>query len=310
MLCTLHSEKLVILMLCLGLLACSPSAKVVDLEFPFQAECLEAQNFEEADYPVPLSEQSYSEALDIHFSLKSITAANAIGAIDELEHIINLSQSETMDTLKYVLARQRLSDKINQASLEISSITASIDCEEEKSEQLASFLEKEIRKKERNFTVAAIVTGAAISVLTGGILFLQGGDLLIELVGITGGLTEVWLGLSILKANKKVAIEHRDNILAEVKEGGAKTTFIPPAIWYYINHENASRNGKSLRQLLLDRWQIYNLDEGDDNVLFMEGGLYSAEMLKNRADMLDQLEAQIDLMQQDLLGLSKEINAL
>ena len=40
---------------------------------------------------------------------------------------------------------------------------------------------------------------------------------------------------------------------------------------------------------------------------FGKGGLYTSEQLKNRADMMDQVEAFITLMKQDLKELAIEI---
>ena len=70
--------------------------------------------------------------------------------------------------------------------------------------------------------------------------------------------------------------------------------------------------------MLVDKWmlfgQISSEKENSNNkkieLYFGKGGQYRADDLQNRADMLDQTEAYVTLMKQDLKILAYEIEKL
>ncbi|MFC4874077.1 hypothetical protein [Negadavirga shengliensis] len=275
--------------------------RVLEIKIPYQEECLAVLNYSPYDMPIPLTELKLSQNLITYFDQRSLTIANAMGIMDDLDLLLGYNQKENDNSTVFIQTLQKIQAKVTKTNLEISSITSAIDCEEEKAEQLSVFLERRLRKSERNLTVGAIVTGALVGLSTGTILMAGGSGFIIEAIGISGGLAEVFLGLKILKLENMVFIQHPRNILADVKESKSYSDYLPPAIWYYLNHQNTSRNGTTLRELLLQRWEAYSDSIGEKEVYFLKEGYYTTDMLKNRADMLDQLEAQIGLMNQDIL---------
>lgn len=278
---------------------CVSGPKLIQTDLPFQAECLEMLIMEDS-HKKDITENSlerepWAAGLDerIYF------LALAIDGKEELREVL-ASRSEEDSQVDFYLM-QELLQKLNLASLEVSAISSGLDCEEEKAEQLAGFLDRKVRVKERNLTVAAIITGAAISVVSGAILLAGESENYIEIAGVTGGLIEVWLGLKILRLKKKVAIEHKVNVLQMVRDQDNSMGIFPPSVWFYFINAPAI-DGESLRNKLMIRWNEYHdLPEEEFEVLFSEGGAYDSEMLDTRADLLDQLGAQITLMQQDIL---------
>ncbi|WP_164675182.1 hypothetical protein [Anditalea andensis] len=249
-------------------------------------EPLSYSSIEKEDWAADLDERIYFLAL-------------AIEGKEELREIMTGKAINRGDVDFFLL--QKMLQKLNLASLEVSAITSGLDCEEEKAEQLASFLERKVSIKERNLTVAAIITGAAISVVSGAILLAGESDKYIEIAAITGGLVEVWLGLKILRLEKKMAIEHKSNVLQMIRDQDNSQGIFPPSVWYYFNNA-PSLEEVSLRDKLIERWdEFHDLPEDEFGVLFSDGGAYDAEMLDTRAELLDQLGAQITLMQQDIL---------
>lgn len=230
--------------------------------------------------------------------------AIALNVIGDLEKYLK----RDLDKLDQLELKSNIYGKIAKMELELSSLMSAIDCEEEKGEQIASFLEKELRKKERNLTVAAIITGAVVSVGTGILLATNSVETdNLEYIGIAGGLTEVFLGISILKLDKQITINHSKNILRDVYESESRPDYFPPSTWYYFNSRNNNKDGISLKEQLISRWETYNMSDENLTVLLSDGGNYSSEMLKGRSNMLDQLESQLGLINKDLLYFLNQI---
>ncbi|MCC5936829.1 MAG: hypothetical protein JJU34_06075 [Lunatimonas sp.] len=271
---------------------------------PFQAECLQGLDFQPSEDGFLADSLSISEDVRRAYDTKTIDMILALNLMSDLQYF----QQEDLEPLDRLTLQTEISRKILKMNLELQSLMSAIDCEEEKAEQIASFLDKELRRKERNLTVTAIITGAVVGVGTGFMLASNNSQNdLPEYLGIAGGLTEVLLGLSILRLEKKVSIHHPKNILRDVYEAKERPPYFPPATWYYFNSKNQNDRGISLRQQLIERWEAYHMDEDGISVLLSEGGDYSSDLLKIRSEMLDQLESQISLINKDLLNFLNQI---
>lgn len=109
-------------------------------------------NYTRQDIPKPIYELHLDSALTSRFSLKDINIANAIGVMNLLSGYIgklrevreNHSLRDQMDLIEL---RQEINHRIDLASLEISAVTAELDCEEERIDQIASYLKDKEKKK-------------------------------------------------------------------------------------------------------------------------------------------------------------------
>src|SRR5690606_40409747 len=67
---------------------------------------------------------------------------------------------------------------------------------------------------------------------------------------------------------------------------------------YYLNYED--KNQPALRKDIIDKWSQFGQIDQDalhiSSLYFGDGGVYTADELNNRADMYDQLESQIYLL--------------
>jgi hypothetical protein len=285
--------------------ACGSKRSLVPLERPFQAECLkelilmnEIQNPED-------QEEKVDKDWEVDFPDPRITLmARVLGVSTSLQNYLEESSKEDPDEIKLNSYGRRVERAIQMASFETSAITGGIDCEEEKAEQIANFLEKRIKNKETNRTVAAIVTGAVVSTGTGIALVAGAAGSMLEIFGIVGGLTEVWLGVSILNLQKYVEIEHPVNVIDMIYENDNSERVFPVSVWNYIN-ASLNEDEISKRERVVQRWEDFEVEVGTLEIIRSDGGKYNAEMLKTRANMLDQLEAQIYLMKQDLMLFTK-----
>ena|SRR5690554_1095679 len=273
------------------------------------------------DLPKPIFENDLDTTLNAMFSFRSLIVANAIGILDDLVAYVNTQQEVSNDPtverrLDFIELSQKINQRINISSLEISAISSEIDCEEERADQVVSYLKGKEDDIETKLTVGAIIVGAAGAIAAGILLANEDSGSAPEFIGIGAGLTEATLGLMILLNKRKVEFYHPRNALSEIWEGKETSTMFPPSVWHYLNYYNPHRPDEpSLRYQIVERWMnfgqisIAKRKKKRDliDIYFGEGGKYTAEQLDNRANMLDQLEAQINLMKQDLKALALEV---
>lgn len=314
-------RKLYIYFILIAFLTSCGSIKKMELEaFVEQNNCNQQNDYTytKDSLPNPLHTLNLDTSLTNKFSEESLNLANAIGLIDMLEeYILKVEhKSNIEDEVELLQLRQKINQRINLASIEISAVASEIDCEEERIEQIANFIRNKEDKLETNLTVGAIVTGAVGAILSAVIFINDPDDNSVEYVGISTGLTEVLFGTLLLTNNKKVYISHDRNILRDLWEGNEVSNVFPPSIWYYLNYHNPDDEYSiSVREQILEKWmkfgQITDSKENKRkkliNLYFKEGGKYTTEQLFNRSNMHDQVEAQINLMKQDLKMLGLEL---
>lgn len=269
------------------------------------------------DLPKPLHTLSIDNELANHLSPENLHMANALGLIPDLTRYVSLKKHlEASDLEKRVdilELKQRIEHRINIASLEVSAIASEMDCEEERTSQVANYLKGSESNTESKLTIAAIVVGATGAIATGGVIK---NDNASNTVGIATGITEASLGLMMLFNSRKIDYYHKRNALREVWEGKPISSNFPPFVWYYLNYTDPNKDIPSIRQAIIDKWKHFGqIEEEDDGqsipaIYFGDGGKYTTEQLVNRADMYDQLESHITLMKQDLKALSLAMERL
>lgn len=274
-----------------------------------------------ADMPKPIHELAIDTTITNRFTARSLNIANALGMLNLLKEYVDTRKKFETDNnnntkLKLLELSQKITNKINVASLEVSAIASEMDCEEERTSQIANYLSGKEDERESKLTVGAIVVGAAGAISTGATLNNGNSG---DYIGIGTGITEATLGLLILLNKSSTEFHHKRNALKEVWYNKPTSEVFPPAVWYYLNYKNTEQaNSLSLRELLIQKWISFGQIDDEQSkkqqkqikLYFGDGGKYSASQLNNRADMYDQLESSINLMKQDLKGLSVEFEHL
>ena len=290
------------LIFCFLLSGCIGAKRIIEPQLPFQAECFAAlidNHFDTKEITYdPDERDDWKDDVDarIHF------LAHAFELQDDLQELIRLNRrGEDRDTQDAL--RRRLLKAVDLTSLEVSAIASGLDCEEEKSVQLADYLDRQIRNQERRLTVAAIITGAVVStgigiaVLSG----MEGTDPLLQSIGLTAGLAEVYMGLKVLSLRRKIKVDHPINIIQMVIEEDNSKGIFSPAVWFYLNAPTPGME-RSLREKLLARWEAYGRYSDEDFQIFLgEKGEYTASMLEARSGLLEQLSSQVFIMKQDIM---------
>lgn len=110
---------------------------------------------------------------------------------------------------------------------------------------------------------------------------------------------------------------HPRNLLTDIWNEPETSSYYPQTIWYIITHKEFSNNKQhSICYNIRGRWKEYNqLNECDSkktkkqiNLLLGSGGIYTSDLLQTRANMLNQLQAAIKLLDQDIQQLLYKIN--
>ncbi|SFD08339.1 hypothetical protein SAMN05518672_101379 [Chitinophaga sp. CF118] len=238
-----------------------------------------------------------------HFSSHDLLLANAVGILTPLQQIqVGMVDTSLTGKVRYLELRQRLSDWLILAVTELQSIAAELDCEGERADQLGAYLDDRHDKRVRKLTVWSVVLGAVTTVAT----TLINNDNAQKITGITGGVASAGLGImSAFPDNRKAEFMHRRNLLRPLWYGTDSLGIYPPFIWYILNNKQFSNNHTtSIAYNIKNRWLIYEFDNHTDkntlDLLFGEGGMYKADDLHTRANMLNQLQSTIRSVNQDL----------
>ena len=193
----------------------------------------------------------------------------------------------------------------------MNSVTAELDCEEERIDQIATTLSDINDKNVTRLTVASILVGAA-SAVAGAYIADDNWN-----KGVAVGSGVLGAGLSFLTLNpkgKKVLLQHPRNLLRCFITGKNDIEF-PPFVWYMLNEPRFTNSVESsVLQNTQRRWIKYLFDNDRDKalkaVVFSDGGIYYAGDLHTRAEMFDQMQSVIHSLNQNLNFFIQEVNIL
>ena len=252
------------------------------------------------------------------FSPRSRETARVINASPVLSEIADLSRKPADDlvtTQRLLELRLDLADRILLAMLDVSSITAELDCEGERSDQIRDRLEKLEAGQLRRLAFSGILLGAATALLSGGLALAApntaGGDI----AGIIGGTAQAMVGLSATTVTLSEKLEHPRNLLREVWAGPQRQTLFPRSVWRYLNSRRDDGEDLTNRDTVIAQWRAgERLGEPGSPaeaeriaLIFGSGGRYTINDLRARDAILDLLEAQVALLNQDLRLLLREV---
>lgn len=201
--------------------------------------------------------------------------------------------------------------KINAIFSQMNAVTAELDCEEERIDQIATTLSNINDKSVTRLTVASILVGAA-SAVAGAYITDDNWN-----KGVTVGSGVLGAGLSFLTLNpkgKKVVLQHPRNLLRCFISEKNDIEF-PPFVWYMLNEPRFTNSGESsVLRNTQKRWIRHLFDNDKEKalkaVVFSDGGIYNASDLHTRAEMFDQMQSVIHSLNQNLNFFIQEVNIL
>lgn len=293
------------------LAACATPPEGKDLEAPIAQECGRSDSVHLLPFTDPEDPPVAPGALA--FPARSVETARLIGALPALRRWLEL-QDQRAELAVTLAARQQLIDRVHLASLEVASVLAEIDCEDERNDQLRDRLQSRDNRRLRQLTVAGIVVGASTAIGAGA-LGLAGHGNASNAVGLTGGIAEVGIGLAALREGEYATLTHPRNLLGDLWRGQMAQQTFPPAVWRYLNAQPDASRPYTVREQLIQQWQ----DEdwlGDRNtegtarrieLFFGNGGRYAAADLQAREALLDTLQSRVAIFNQDIAALLRHL---
>lgn len=258
---------------------------------------------------------SANSQLKDYFSDQSILILNALGSVDEVENIIGLKKNNSLEAqVKVLQLKTKINSKISISLTELDAVAAEFDCEGERVDQMANYVDNLNNNRNNKLILFSIITGAVTSV-AGGIIKNDNAE---NIVSIGGGLLGAGLGLATFNPKgKKVEFIHERNLLKDIWEQKLQSHNFPPFIWYMYTEKKFTGNREhSIIQNMKQRWIQYQFDDDEaaanQSVNFGTGGFYRASDLQNRASMLNQMQSATRTINQNinylLLDLDKMIS--
>lgn len=244
--------------------------------------------------------------LKANLSRHDILISKAIGIETYLAEYLQTKK----DTLKRLVLKQKITDRLLLTNVEINALASELDCNGERINKLADFVDDINNKRTKNLTVASVTLGALTTVAT----VLIKNNNASNLVGVSGGLLSAGLGaLTISPKGKKIDLKLQRNLLRNIWYNDNSNQTYPDSIWTILNEKQFSNSGENdLQESIKNRWLQYNFDGKIDpetqKLFFDEGGLYTADDLHSRANMLNELQSTIRSLEQDLKSLAIRLN--
>ena len=254
-----------------------------------------------------------SKELSSKISEHDILMANATGTLRLANELMKIGKDSSFQgRIKRLEITERIQNQLILLTTEISGISAELDCEGERADLFANYLDNINDKNTARLTGASIVVGALATVAA----VIVTNNAAQNAISISGGLVTACLGIMTIKpAGKKIKYIHDRNVLEDIWFAPEKSKIYSPFVWYILKEKHFSNSQKeTLVQTIKSRWNKFELDENIDsttvNLLFKSGGIYDADKLHTRATMLNQLQSTIRSINQDMQSLISALNSL
>jgi hypothetical protein len=270
-----------------------------------------------------------------HYSYQDLLLANASGSLFLLRDLVYLqeSKSDDEDSLVYVLVKkQQIFNRLVLASTEVASLAAELDCESERTKQLANYLDQINDTRVQRYTILSAVTGAVTGIGTS-VSKNYGSQVSI---GISGSIiSAIFGGLAAISSRNSILVKHNRNLLSDIWYDPKISSTYPPFIWRVLNSKefNPGESNSTVNSLK-DRWIEEALVDTTGNkhhkfltgklfvkvgltdttntkkyeLFFGTGGKYRSNDLHTRTSMLNQLKVEIRTITQNLQALMLKLS--
>ncbi|MFC4389868.1 hypothetical protein [Flavobacterium quisquiliarum] len=302
-------KQLIFLLLSIFVSSCSTVLNSTKIDYLTSNYCQPTIEYDYSKLEIPKQNFIQQDSiLNANLSKHDILISNAIGIEVYLTAYLQIKK----DTLKKLVLKQKITDRLILTSIEINALASELDCNGERINKLADYVNGLNNKKTKNLTVASVTIGALTTVAA----VLVKNNNSSNAVAVSGGLLSAGLGaLTIAPKGKKIELKLQRNLLGNIWYNDNSNRAYPNSIWIIINEKQFSNSGKNdLQESIKNRWLQYNfngkIDAKTQKLFFDDGGIYTADDLYTRANMLNELQATIRSLEQDLKSLSLKLNSL
>jgi hypothetical protein len=287
--------------------SCSTVLKSTKIDYLTSNYCQPTIQYDYSQLETPKNKILKQDSiLDANLSKHDLLVSKAIGIETYLAEYLQIKK----DTLKRLVLKQKITDRLMLTTIEINALASELDCNGERINKLADYIDNINNKQTKNLTVASVTLGALTTVAT----VLIKNNNASNIVGVSGGLLSAGLGaLTISPKGKKIDLKLQRNLLRNIWYNDNSDGAYPNSIWAIINEKQFSNSGENdLQESIKNRWTQYNFDGKIDpkaqKLFFDDGGIYTADDLHSRANMLNELQATIRSLEQDLKSLAVRLN--
>ena len=287
--------------------SCSTVLKSTKIDYLTSNYCQPTIQYDYSQLETPKNKILKQDSiLDANLSKHDLLVSKAIGIETYLAEYLQIKK----DTLKRLVLKQKITDRLMLTTIEINALASELDCNGERINKLADYIDNINNKQTKNLTVASVTLGALTTVAT----VLIRNNNASNIVGVSGGLLSAGLGaLTISPKGKKIDLKLQRNLLRNIWYNDNSDGAYPNSIWTIINEKQFSNSGENdLQESIKNRWTQYNFDGKIDpkaqKLFFDDGGIYTADDLHSRANMLNELQATIRSLEQDLKSLTVRLN--
>ncbi len=305
-----------------AVVSCSASKELAHNPYSDKSNCFNhlEYSYTKDQLPDPAADLSSDFLVSSSFSEEARQIAHAFNFFPLLVQYVHLkkdsSSSVSLEKRLAVLElQQKINSRISNASLQISSVTSELDCEEKRAAQLSNYLKNKVGEKEEKLVVGSIIIGATGAITAEILSNSESTEKSASYVAVGTSLVEATLGILLLTNKKKIQFTHQRNSLAEIWEAPATSKTLPASVWYFLNFRDQKNHPESIRESLVKSWENFgqikksrkqNM-QAEREIYFGQGGIYTYQQLKNRAEMYGQIEAYINIMKQNLDALAQEL---
>jgi hypothetical protein len=266
--------------------------------------CAPAQIYRYDPSLVPARDARSAASAEVlqRYSPQEVLLANAAGILAMLDELDGASGERRNE----VQAKIQLRLLLFSASIE--STAAELDCDGERADRAATILDQAVSRRTTLLTVSSIVVGAAASIFMG----ISENNEANRIAGVAGGAASAGLGLAALFWTAKIRYSHPRNALADVWYEREHSEIFPPPIWFVLKQATLSNDQKhSIIHNIRTRWidAGYVDASGKGAPYFGGSGEYALDELRTRANMLNQVQAAVRLIHQNLQELLVDLTA-
>ena len=260
---------------------------------------------------IPYPQKPGQDSIDIDLSKSGISnhdqlLSKILGISSNINGLLVLGKDSKPDkTIQRLLLKQKIAGRLLIAQSELQAVAAELDCEGERADMAADYLDNMNSKRNKNFTVGSVIIGALTTVATATI----SKNSTQVAVGISGGLVSAGLGaFTINPKGRKLEFYHKRNLLRTIWIETSSNADYPVFVWMMLHEKKFSNKGDiTLAQSIKNRWVQFQFDGKPDSdqekLLFGDGGNYHADDLHTRSSMINQLQSTIRSINQDLISL-------
>lgn len=305
---------LILLCTCFLLNSCS-SNKKINLKISQTSYCAPPSPYVYDSTYIPLTDikplLQFDTLLAKKYSYEDLLIANATGTLLLLQDLVHLEENKAENSLVYILQKkQQIFNRLLLASIEVASLAAELDCESERSKQLASYLDQLNDTRVQRFTILSVVTGAVTGIATLGNHTSKGQIA----VGVTGSIVSALFGgLAVISSKQKIVFNHKRNLLTDIWNESKTSPYYPPFIWFTLQGKEFTNSKEhSSFHNIKERWiaegMVDTAEKKQVELYFGKGGKYNANDLHTRTNMINQLKAEVRSVNQHLQSLMLKLS--